>query len=67
MICPLREEMLVKGPQLQKMACTNLLSDTFVLIPFSSSEVPQANMFTQAHDFEINDGVFHNIASNQLI
>ena len=27
-ICLLVEEMLVKGPQLQKMLCTNFLSDT---------------------------------------
>ena len=39
----------------------------YFLIPFSSSEVLQANMFTQAHDFQINDGIFNNIVSNQLI
>ena len=39
----------------------------YFLIPFSSSQVPQANMFTQAHDFQINDGIFNNIVSNQLI
>ena len=37
------------------------------MIDFSSSEVPQANMFIQAHDFQINDGVFNNIVSHQLV
>ena len=39
----------------------------FLITYYFFYKVPQVNVLTQAHDFQIKDGVFNNIVSNQCV
>jgi len=70
MKCLLREDMLVKGQQLQEVVCTKLFTENYFLITcYFFNKVPQVNVLTQAHDCQIHDSVFYsaNTVSNWLV